>query len=201
MKTHKRSWKDGLILALALLFFLHIIWYCIKTNYHYYVYDSVTFIGLTLLLYIFYEHWRLDTFTFLMLILAFALHDLGAFRFYASPPVPFDWDIVTHVFGIYAATLFLYNILFSLLKKHHALLFFIVVLAGLGVGVIVELVEFSGFVRVGFGEGFLGRGFGDYDPGIVSSDYIDTIQDLFWNFVGATLGFVVAFFKERVTDQ
>jgi len=192
-------WKDTTILVVALAFFLFVIGYCVATDYDYYIIDSITFILLTLFLYIFYRRLHLDSFTYLMLVIAMALHDLGAFRFYANPPVPFDWDIVTHVFGIYAVTLFLYNIMLSLTKKHHVLLFFIVILAGLGVGVLIEFVEFVGFVKVGFGEGFLGRGFGDYDPKIVSSDYIDTIEDLFWNFVGTTIGFMIAFFKEKIS--
>ena len=82
-------------------------------------------------------------------------------------------------------------------KSHHVFLFFVVILAGLGFGVLIEFLEFYGFMTTGFGEGFFGRGFGDFDPSIVSSDYIDTIQDLFWNFVGATIGFVVGFFREK----
>lgn len=194
----KRKPRDYIILTAVLLFFLYVIWYCIKTNFSYYIADSIIFIVLTVLLFIFYKQCRLDTFTFFMLVLAFALHDMGAFRFYASPPIPFEWDIVTHVFGIFAVTLWLYNITLDLTKKnHHTWLFFVVILASLGVGVIVEFLEFYGFATTGFGEGFFGRGFGDFDPAIVSSDYIDTIQDLFWNFVGATIGFVVSYFRKR----
>jgi len=193
----RRTWKDAAILAAALAFFLFVIAYCVVTDYDYYITDSVAFILLTLFLYVFYRRLHLDSFTFFVLVIAFVLHDLGAFRFYASPPVPFDWDVVTHVFGIFAVTVFLYNLMLSLTEKHHALLFFIVILAGLGVGVLIEFVEFVGFLTTGFGEGFLGRGFGDYDPMIVSSDYIDTIQDMLWNLVGAVIGFVAAYAKEK----
>ncbi len=197
-----RTWKDTTILVVALAFFLFVIWYCVVTDYNYYIADSLTFIGLIIFLYVFYRKLHLDTFTFCMLAIAFALHDLGAFRFYANPPVPFDWDIVTHVFGVYAATIFLYNIISSLTRgTHHSLLFFVVILAGLGAGVIIEFIEFYGFITTGFGEGFLGRGFGDYDPNIVSSDYIDTIQDMIWNLVGAVIGFVVAYAKERAVSR
>ncbi len=195
----ERSWKDVLILASGLLFFLSVLVYCIATDYSYYIADSIIFIALTLVLYILYDHLKLDSFTFLMLVIAFALHDMGAFRFYANPPVPFDWDIVTHVFGIYAATLSLYNLILAFAKKtHHSMLFFLIILAGLGVGVLIEFVEFYGFITTGFGEGFLGRGFGDYDPAIVSSDYIDTMQDMLWNLVGAVVGFVVGYIKEKL---
>lgn len=194
----QRTWKDTTILVVALAFFLSVIWYCIVTDYDYYITDSAVFILLTLFLYLFYRRLRLDSFTFFVIVIAFALHDLGAFRFYASPPVPFDWDIVTHVFGIFAATVFLYTILHRITSGiQNTFLFFIVVLAGLGVGVVIEYIEFYGFITTGFGEGFLGRGFGDYDPAIVSSDYIDTIQDMIWNLVGAVIGFVVAYAKEK----
>ncbi len=190
--------NEKIIFILANLIFTYIIWYCIKTNFHYYIADSIIFIILTACLFVFYKQCRLDAVTFFMIVFAFTLHDLGAFRFYANPPLPFEWDIVTHVVGIFAATLFLYNIIVDLAKKkHHSYVLFVVVLAGLGAGVLIEFLEFYGFMTAGFGEGFLGRGFGDFDPAIVSSDYIDTIQDLFWNFIGATAAFVVGFFREK----
>lgn len=193
---------DKLICVSALLFFLFVIGYCVKTNFHYYIADSVVFIILTVILFVFYRQWKLDTWTFLMMLVAFVLHDLGAFRFYANPPLPFEWDIVTHVVGVFAVTLFLYNLTLHLTRKnHHAFIFFIIILAALGVGVIIEFIEFYGLMTTGFGEGFLGRGFGDFNPAIVSSDYIDTIQDLFWNLVGATLGFIVAFVKEKMQEK
>ena len=200
MKRKERNKIRGVIGIGGILFFLFIIWYCVKTNFHYYIADSVIFIILTILLFIFYRQWKLDTCTFLMIVVAFILHDLGAFRFYASPPLPFEWDIVTHVVGVFAATLFLYNLALHLTKKnHHPYTFFIIILAALGIGVVIEFIEFYGLMTTGFGEGFLGRGFGDFNPAIVSSDYIDTIQDLFWNLVGATLGFIVAFVKEKMS--
>ncbi len=180
------------------LFFSYIIWYCIKTEFYYYIADSLIFIGLTIGVFLGYKKLRLNALTFFFIVFGLALHDMGAFRFYASSPLPFEWDIVTHLVGIFAATLLIYNIIRDLTKKdHHAFVFFIVILAGLGVGVLIEFLEFYGFMTVGFGEGFFGRGFGDFDPSIVSSDYIDTIQDLYWNFVGATLGFIVGFFHEK----
>lgn len=198
MKEKKRSKVDGVIGMGGITFFLYVIWYCIKTNFQYYIADSVIFIVLTLILYIFYKQWRLNTVAFFAVIVGFVLHDLGAFRFYADSPLPIEWDVVTHLWGIFAATVFIYNIVRALTKKdHHVFLFFVVVLAGLGFGVLIEFLEFYGFMTTGFGEGFFGRGFGDFDPSIVSSDYIDTIQDLFWNFVGATLGFIVGFFREK----
>ena len=198
MKREVKKKSDMIIAGVGILFFLYVIWFCIQTNFRYYVADSVIFALLTLVLYVFYKKWKLNTTTFFFLVLAFALHDMGAFKFYAMSPVPVEWDVITHLVGIFAATLFLYNIVQDLTKRnHHALLLFVVILGGLGIGVLIEFLEFYGFMTVGFGEGFFGRGFGDFDPSIVSSDYIDTIQDLFWNFIGATLAFIVAFFHEK----
>ncbi len=198
MKEKKRSKVDGVIEIGSIIFFLFVIFYCIWTGYYYYIADSVIFIGLSAVLFVFYKQWRLNTFTFFAVIVGFVLHDLGAFKLYADSPLPMEWDVVTHLWGIFAATLFIYNIVLDLTKKnHHVFLLFVVVLAGLGFGVLIEFLEFYGFMTTGFGEGFFGRGFGDFDPSIVSSDYIDTIQDLFWNFIGATIGFIVGFFREK----
>ena len=197
-----RSPPDWAIVIAGIVFFLYIIWYCIKTNFSYYIADSIIFIGLTLILFIWYKQWRLNSLTFFFMTLGFALHAMGAFRLYAASPIGIEWDVVTHLIGIFAATLFIYNIVSELTKRnHHMFVLFIVILAGLGIGVLIEFLEFYGFMTVGFGEGFFGRGFGDFDPSIVSSDYIDTVQDLFWNFVGATLGFVVGFFTEKKSGR
>jgi hypothetical protein len=85
----------------------------------------------------------------------------------------------------------------SLYPSPSSFSFFLVLLAGLGFGVLIEFVEYVGFALTGFGEGFFGRGFGDFDPRLVSSDYIDTIQDLFWNFVGAAVGLIVGLLRKK----
>lgn len=190
--------QDKIIAIASILLFIIIIIYSQLTNFHYYIIDSLIFIILTLILLLFYRKLNLNTTTFFSLLMAFTLHSLGAFKFYRSPPVPFEWDIVTHFFGILAATLFIYNIVLNLSNnKHKPALFFIVILAAGGIGVMIEFVEFFGFMTTGFGEGFLGRGFGDFDPRIVSSDYLNTIQDLFWNSIGSLFGFVIAYFINR----
>src|SRR3989344_3148886 len=125
MKERKRNKVDNIIGIGSILFFLYVIWYCIKTQFYYYIADSIVFIVLTLILFLFYKQWRLDTFTFFAVIISFALHDLGAFRFYANSPLPLEWDVVTHIWGMFAATLFIYNIVRDLTKKdHHVFLFF-----------------------------------------------------------------------------
>ncbi len=203
MSINHKSPTDKVLTILALLFFLIVIIYCKLTSFKYYIADSIIFMVLTIVLYILYKPLHLNTTTLFFLLLAFSLHDLGAFKFYANPPTPFDWDIVTHLFGIFAATLMLYNIVLSFhASKHHVAIFLIVLLAANGIGVVIEFVEFFGFMTTGFGEGFLGHGFGDYDPRVVSSDYIDTIQDLFWNTVGSVVGFIAAYAlnqRKRVT--
>lgn len=198
MKSELKGRGDWTIFVLSVVFFMYIIYYCIATNFRYYIADSIIFIVFTIILFLFYKQWRLNTLSFFFLVLAFVLHDLGAFKFYAAPPIPIEWDVVTHLVGLFAVGLFVYNLVLERVgKKHHLFLLFIVIFTAMGIGVMIEFVEFYGFMTVGFGEGFLGHGFGDYDPAIVSSDYIDTIQDLYWNFVGATLGFIVGFFNEK----
>ncbi|MEK6903895.1 MAG: hypothetical protein AABW64_04595, partial [Nanoarchaeota archaeon] len=169
------SYIPYFLLFSAVLFFAFIIWYSAATDYQYYIADSLVFLLFTFILFFFFRPLQLDTFTFFSLLFAFFLHDLGAFRFYASPPLPLEWDLVTHLFGIFAVTLWISRIVFFLHRSPSYFSFFLVLLAGLGFGVVIEFVEYTGFALTGFGEGFFGRGFGDFDPRIVSSDYIDTI--------------------------
>lgn len=185
------------LVCFATLYFLFIIWYCIITDYSYYIADSIVFLFFTFLLFFFYRPLQLDILTYASLLFAFFLHDLGAFRFYAFSPLPLEWDIITHFFGIFAVALWISRIVFFLHPSPSLFSFFLALLASLGFGVVIEFVEYAGFAVTGFGEGFFGRGFGDFDPRVLSSDYIDTIQDLFWNFVGATLGLIIGFLRNR----
>lgn len=193
-----RSHIDAVLLACGLVLFAFIFWYSIATNFHYYISESIVFSILAIIGFAFYARFNLDTFTYTWVLIAFALHAFGAFRFYAHSPVGVEWDVVTHFFGIFAATLVLFNIAFHLAgKTHRTSVFLLVILAGAGVGVIIEFIEFIGLMTTGFGEGFLGRGFGDFDPRIISSDYIDTIQDLYWNTLGSVVALLVALWRTR----
>jgi len=64
-------------------------------------------------------------------------------------------------------------------------------LAAMGVGAIVELYEFAGYLSMGEGEGGLGKGAGDVTGTWISADWLNTMWDLVYNVFGAIIGLVI----------
>ena len=72
-----------------------------------------------------------------------------------------------------------------------------IVLSSLGIGSLIETSEFLGFLKFGFGEGFLKfGGLGDTpltestlrDLDIIGGGWINTMWDLFYNTLGSLFG-------------
>ena len=162
--------------------------------------DMIAFIVLALFFYFTYDKWNLNLPIYTMLIAGFIPHALGFMGFYASTPIGIQWDHVTHIMPIFAFALLFFNFLYQWMDRKFftqktIFLILVVLLAASGIGVIIELVEFSGFMVYGFGEGALAFGTGDAGPGqLVTSveaieeygvGWFNTMYDLIWNSIGA----------------
>jgi uncharacterized membrane protein YjdF len=148
-----------------------------------------------------YEKLRMTPFIFSMVCLSLLVHDLGAFGFYADPPllsIPYD-DIV-HFLGIFSGTLLTGNLICRMMKKtktrfssEHLILLLLIFLSGLGIGILIELLEFFGYMIFGAGEGAFMFGAGDGSAlcdmesitGIIGGGYFDTMEDHIYNTLGA----------------
>ena len=78
----------------------------------------------------------------------------------------------------------------------------IILLASIGVGALVEQLEFLGFLKFGFGDGLLRfGGLGDTplteetlrDIDLIGGGWINTMWDLIYNFIGALLGTILMY--------
>ena len=162
--------------------------------------DMIAFIILSVFFYFTYEKWNLNLPIYTMLILGFIPHALGFMGFYGSTPIGLQWDHLTHLMPIFAFTLLFFNYLNQWMDRKlftfkTLFLIFVVLMAASGVGVVLELIEFSGFMVYGFGEGALAFGTGDAGPGqLVTSveeieaygvGWFNTMYDLVWNSIGA----------------
>lgn len=196
MANHKNL-LTGLALALYATF-LALAW--VNDVFVYYAADALFSVGFILFLHASFTFWRLNAFVYALLILGFASHLMGIFGWYNASPIPLQWDHVTHGLPMFAFTALFYNFArpwmterFWSAKTWSVLL--MVLLAGLGVGSLVENLEFIGYLTVGQGEGalFFG-GAGDGVPLTSSQEelinnlgggYINTELDLVWNLFGA----------------
>ena len=199
---NKKSKSTFLIYLAFIAAYIAVIAYSICTNGGY-IFEAIASIVLMSIFFICYEKMNIDNTAFCLAGIGLLLHDAGVFGMYGNPPVPVRWDLITHVTGIFAAAVLIYQMIHEKFEKNRIMLFLIVILASLGVGVIIEYIEFGGVLRVGEGEGVLGRGEGDFValPGWLSADYLDTLIDQVNNLAGALLGFVFAkmMYKDRRT--
>lgn len=172
----------------------------------YYGMDILFFALFILFLHVTFRFWKLTTPIYALVVLSLAAHLMGIFGWYNVSPLPIQWDHITHGLPLFTFTVFLYNFVrpwmderFWTTKTWSVLL--LVLLSGLGIGAIVENVEFAGFLALGYGEGglFLG-GPGDGLPVTsVQADliqefgggYINTELDLVWNGFGVLAAMIL----------
>jgi len=172
----------------------------------YYGADIIFSAVFILFLHFTFSFWKLNVPVYTLLVFSFASHLMGVFGWYNVSPIFLQWDHVTHGFPLFAFTLFLFNFASQWMdnriwtvKTWGVLLF--VLLAALGIGAVIENIEFSGYLALGYGEGalFLG-GAGDGVPMTsaqmdvidnLGGGYINTEIDLLWNALGAIVGLVL----------
>ncbi|MEM4239600.1 MAG: hypothetical protein QXM31_00455 [Candidatus Woesearchaeota archaeon] len=201
--------KKTIVAVLGILVyavFLCIGW--IEGTFKYYWPDAAFFAAFILFLYFTFRFWRLNVPVYTTLVLALSLHLCGVFGWYSNSPLFIQWDHMTHFFPLFAFTLFLYNFArpwmagkFWALKTWSVIMFLL--LAGFGIGAIIENIEFAGFLALGYGEGglwFGGAGGGDAEVvtdaqarAIIEQGggYLNTELDLAYNAFGTIAGVIL----------
>jgi uncharacterized membrane protein YjdF len=182
------------ILSIFLFLIITIAYFKYKGDF---IADLILSVFLVIVLYFLYKKLKLNVLTYSLVCLAFILHNLGAFGFYDNFFIPYDY--ITHFVGIFSITLIIANLLSYYLLKDKKfrtkdwVILLLVVLSGLGVGSLVETIEFGGYLVWGMGEGFFQFGTGDYVAlsqetnlvDIVGGGYFDAMGDLVVNLIGA----------------
>lgn len=189
------------VLIFVLLILMSYVWQVTA-----FVPEIIIFIVLILFFYITYNRWNLNLPIYTIIILSLIPHSLGFMGFYLNSPLPIAWDHFTHVLPCFAFALFFFQFLKQFMSKRlfstkTIFLIFIVILAASGIGVGIELFEFSGFLINGFGEGALAFGAGDACQGQLVSTieeidaygggWFNTMYDLIWNSIGVLLGVII----------
>lgn len=136
-----------------------------------------------------------------LLHIGLILHSFGIFGWYHTSPIPISWERITHFFGILPMSMMFYTWMSQftdakLFTKRNLFAIITVFFAATGVGALVEVGEFVGYLTLGYGEGALMFGDGDSVGG---SDVIDTIGggwinaswDMIFNIFGAITGIII----------
>ena len=150
-----------------------------------FVYDGILILIFLYLFYVYYNTLHFNFLTYVLVNLLILIHHLGSF-FYGRSFFGLEYDIYVHFFyGIIISIYFYYFLSNKININKHKLdkyeLFYIVIIFVMGLSAIHELVEFSGALILGPGEGFLYFGAGD-------TGSFDTEWDLVNGFLGSFFG-------------
>ena len=185
--------------VISILIFLVMIPIAYLNGVYGWIPDICVFIVLILFYCWTYDAFRMNMPIFTMLVIAHVLHAGGIFGWYYISPVPIRWEIITHLAGGFAFSLLMFNWMQQWMEnkfcKKNLLIIMAIFLAATGVGAVVEISEFVGYLSLGFGEGAFMFGPGDGLAGKVGSDLIDAIGGGWinegWDFINNTIGIII----------
>jgi uncharacterized membrane protein YjdF len=181
--------------GIALIIFTAI--FILRQNYEFMIYVGVILAVMTLIVYtnkkVEYSNsllWGLTIWSIMhmagggILLSGARLYDTMIFNLVGEPYNIFRYDQLTHIFGFAVATLLMYSLIKSQLKKDHrwVAVSIVVVMAGLGAGALNEVIEFIAAMIIP------SNGVGGYE---------NTALDLVSNAIGSVLALVYILAKRK----
>jgi len=198
----------------SILIFLVMIPIALLNGIYGFIPDLIIFIILTIFFAWTYNTFRMTPAIFTLLTIGHLLHACGIFGWYHISPVPIQWDHITHFLGELPYALLFFNFFSQWadtkwLTKKNLLLLIAIFLAAFGVGAVVEMSEFLGYLKLGFGDGALMFGPGDSVAGFEGSDLIDAIGggwintgwDLIFNTTGILFGIAMMIIQRIIARK
>jgi uncharacterized membrane protein YjdF len=126
-------------------------------------------------------HWA----HYALLVVAFLLHDVGAYGFYQHSPLPFSWDILVHCYFAIPVTLILHRAIATnysgVLRPWQAAV--VALMFMMGMGALHEIMEYVTYLLLGEEKGML-------KPS--TSYFFDTQRDLTNNLLGTLTALMLA---------
>lgn len=173
---------------IAILFAVHA--YQNQTGW---LFDQIIAISLFSLAIIFRKKLRLTPFMYYLLALAITLHNAGTFGFYNVSPIFIQYDHITHFFGLFALTLFFYN----LYSKNTEFSWFEVALISflitMGIGALIEIWEFvAHLTRNEFLAGLV------LDKTDQGREWVNSMIDLVYNAAGCLFAIIIKQLKRII---
>lgn len=150
-----------------------------------FVFDKFLSAGFFVVLLVLYERFRLNLKLIISVVFAIGLHQA---KLYGDVYFGFiQFDMIMHVVGAFAVALIIYQwfIHEERSTRHWKKVAFVTILVVMGIGAVLEIVEFFGYANLPEGGGILHYGEGD------EGGWSDTAQDMMFNAAGALVGVVV----------
>ncbi|MEK6854815.1 MAG: hypothetical protein AABX73_01195 [Nanoarchaeota archaeon] len=190
----------NIIFVIGVIIFLAYAYYSYSSGVTEYISDSFIFVGVLLGLYLLRWKFDISELSFILVIVASMLHLSGVFGWYNQSPFIIQYDHLTHIVGLFGIAAVVFDIMKIYLVKSKFVNFMLLAmmfLASLGIGSVVEQIEYLGYLKLGTGAGLLRfGGLGDTvfneeilrAMDIIGGGWINTMLDLNYNFIGAFIG-------------
>ena len=167
-------------------------------------YDAIASIVL-IIFFTWKRQWfHFNTYSTSLVCAAIIFHNLGTLGYYAVSPLFMQYDHFTHLFGFVACAFFIHGIIVPYFKGSRTRLYFLIFMACLGAGTLIEMSEFIGYLFLGEGEGMFFLGAGDFGGDLgpvfasdVAKEWIDSMWDLIYNALGTILGIFFLWWKHE----
>ena len=196
--------KEKIFFLFVSIFLLLIVYSFYSKNYAYVLDISTSFVLITIL-FVFYKNFNLNWIVFTLVFLALLLHNFGLFGFYNISPLPFEYDHFVHFFGGLALVMFFLNIFNNLenLKLNKFFFILFALFCALGIGSIIEIIEYFGYLFLGKGDGlfyFGGTGdLGNYQD--LTGAWVNSSLDMTYNLIGAVIGIILYFIVKKIYQK
>lgn len=215
-KSNKKDKPDK---AATWIFIFFIIFYAIQIPLSYLfdtpVQDYIILSIIIIILFLLHLKFHFNRLAAFFMCFAFIFHALGMYHIiptsngylatlYGAPQLDYHYDTGVHIlcslFGTLAAFLLVYGYMKSGLKST-LMATLIIILAIIGIGSVMEVIEYAGFQNFGFGDGFFLLGMGDYAKG--ESTWDNSCTDMLGNIIGAVAGasIYLAFLNKEQREQ
>lgn len=171
------------------------------------VIDNITALVFLTFMFLIKDKISLGKFGFLLFNFALLFHNLGSFGFYGWSFSIIAYDTLSHLIGSLAASYIIFNWFtkliphgknekLDLIRNNRLVLLFVIIGCVTFLSLIIEFIEFGGFIFFEPGEGMYLAGIGDSGSGDDPiGQYTDTMGDIFMNVVGSVLGFLLYLHK------
>ncbi len=154
------------------------------------VFDGIFALFLITTAYIFSKQFKINVTEFFLINIGMILHLLGFFGAYGITAKYIAYDNLVHLVNGAFAAYILFNFVIKTIdmRKHKALLLFLVIASTIAICVSIEMMEFAGFIYLGHGDGLFFVGSGDSKGPTIYGNYIDAMDDIAFDIVGSFIG-------------
>jgi len=190
--------KEKLLFITFLAIFTSLFLFSLFSKYKYLI-DSFVAATIIIFLFSFYKEFNLSKTIFSLIFVSLLLHNLGVFGFYNVSPFSFSYDKLTHFVGGFSLAIFFVNLFSKKIKTNFYFVILFAVFASLGVGSIIEISEYAGFLLVGEGEGFFYfGGTGDITQrDNLDGAWVNSSIDMVFNLIGSLAGLSAFIFYQK----